>query len=59
MSIVDDYLMNVAEPQRGQLERIRHIVHETVPDADEANRHRRAATEPRRVRARHGHDPVR
>ena len=36
MSVVDEYLTNVAEPQRAQLERIRQIVHETVSDVEEA-----------------------
>ena len=35
MSVIDDYLKDVAEPQRQQLERIRRIVKQTVPDAEE------------------------
>lgn len=36
MSVVDDYLSNVAEPQRAELERIRKIVKQTAPEAEEA-----------------------
>ena len=30
MSIIDDYLSNVVEPQKSQLQRIRRIVHQLV-----------------------------
>lgn len=36
MSVIDDYLKNVAEPQKGELERVRNIVSKTVPEAEEA-----------------------
>lgn len=35
MSVVDDYLKHVPAPQRAELERIRNIVKQTVPDARE------------------------
>lgn len=35
MSAIDDYLKDVPEPQRAELERIRHIVHAALPDAVE------------------------
>lgn len=35
MSVVDDYLKRVPEPQRAELERIRKIVKQTVPEAEE------------------------
>lgn len=35
MSIIDDYLQNVAEPQKSELERIRAFIKKTVPDAEE------------------------
>lgn len=35
MSVIDEYLKKVAEPQKSELERIRKIVHETVPEANE------------------------
>ena len=36
MSIVNDYLKKIPEPQKTELERIRKIVHAVVPDAVEA-----------------------
>jgi uncharacterized protein YdhG (YjbR/CyaY superfamily) len=35
MSVINDYLANVAQPQKAEIERIRTIVHKTVPDAVE------------------------
>src|SRR4051812_25778834 len=35
MSVIDEYLDNVSAPQRAELERIRRIVQETVPEAEE------------------------
>jgi len=35
MTVVDDYLADIPEPQRAGLERIRQIVHLTVPEAEE------------------------
>jgi uncharacterized protein YdhG (YjbR/CyaY superfamily) len=35
MSVVDDYLKRVSEPQRAELERIRKIIKQTVPEAEE------------------------
>lgn len=35
MSVIDDYLNNVREPHRQQLEHIRKIVHAATPDAEE------------------------
>jgi len=35
MSIIDDYLEKVAGPQRAELERVRRIVKEVVPEAEE------------------------
>ncbi len=35
MSPADDYLKNVPKPQKAQLERIRKIVKQSVPDAEE------------------------
>lgn len=35
MSVIDDYLKGVSEPQRQQLERIRETVKKLVPDAKE------------------------
>ena len=35
MSVVDDYLKNLPEPQKAELERIRKIVKQTVPEAEE------------------------
>lgn len=32
MSVIDEYLKKVREPQKTELERIRKIVHETVPE---------------------------
>jgi uncharacterized protein YdhG (YjbR/CyaY superfamily) len=36
MSSFDDYLADVPDPQRVELERIREFVRRTVPDAEEA-----------------------
>jgi uncharacterized protein YdhG (YjbR/CyaY superfamily) len=36
MSSFDDYLADVPDPQRAELERIREFVRRTVPDAEEA-----------------------
>jgi uncharacterized protein YdhG (YjbR/CyaY superfamily) len=36
MSSFDEYLATVPEPQRAELERIRHVVRRAVPDAEEA-----------------------
>ena len=35
MSVIDDYLSNVEEPQREELERIRCIANETIPNSEE------------------------
>ena len=35
MSVIDDYLDNVTEPQRNELERVRRIVKHLVPDGAE------------------------
>jgi uncharacterized protein YdhG (YjbR/CyaY superfamily) len=35
MSVVDDYLSNVKPEQRKELERIRQLIKETVPEAEE------------------------
>ena len=35
MSVIDEYLTKVSEPERSELERIRKIVHETLPEAKE------------------------
>ena len=35
MSVVDDYLKRFPEPQRAELERIRQIVKQVVPEAEE------------------------
>lgn len=35
MSVFDEYLVTVPEPQRAELERIRQVVRRTVPDAEE------------------------
>src|SRR5215831_1299714 len=35
MSLIDEYLMQLGVPERAALERIRRIVHETVPEAEE------------------------
>ena len=35
MSVIDDYLKNVSGPQKDQLERVRKIVRQAVPDAKE------------------------
>jgi uncharacterized protein YdhG (YjbR/CyaY superfamily) len=35
MSVIDEHLKNVSQPQREALERVRHIVKQTVPDAEE------------------------
>jgi uncharacterized protein YdhG (YjbR/CyaY superfamily) len=35
MSVIDDFLKDVPKPQRNELERVRQIVGETVPDAEE------------------------
>ncbi len=35
MSVIDEYLKNIPEPQKAELERIRQIVHKAVPDAVE------------------------
>ena len=35
MSVIDEYLANVDAPQRAELERIRKIVKQTVPEAEE------------------------
>lgn len=35
MSVIDDYLLGVEQPQRAELERIRKIIHAAVPDAEE------------------------
>ncbi len=35
MSVIDDYLKNVAEPQKAELERVRQIIKQTVPEAEE------------------------
>ncbi len=39
MSVIDDYLDNLAAPQRRELERIRAIVMAMVPDAEDAIRY--------------------
>ena len=36
MSSFDEYLATVPEPQKAQLERIRHLVRRAVPDAEES-----------------------
>lgn len=35
MTVIDDYLSKIAEPNRAELERIRKIVNTTVPEAEE------------------------
>lgn len=35
MSVVDDYLKNVSESGRAELERVRRIINETAPEAEE------------------------
>ena len=35
MSVVDEYLKDVAEPQRSELERIRKIIKTAAPDAED------------------------
>ena len=35
MTVIDDYFEKIDEPQKSELERIRQIVHRTVPDAVE------------------------
>lgn len=35
MSVIDEYLQNVSSPQKEELERVRAIVQQTVPDAEE------------------------
>ena len=35
MSVIDEYLKDVGGPQRGELERIRKIVQQIVPEAEE------------------------
>jgi uncharacterized protein YdhG (YjbR/CyaY superfamily) len=35
MSVIDDYLSNVPEPHKSELERIRQIVKQVVPEAQE------------------------
>lgn len=35
MSVIDEYLQNVAEPQKSELERVRKIIATTVTDAEE------------------------
>jgi hypothetical protein len=36
MGVIDDYLEDLGDSQRAQLERIRRIVLDRVPDAEEA-----------------------
>jgi len=36
MSVIDDFFEHLSEPNRVELERIRRIVHEAIPDAKEA-----------------------
>jgi uncharacterized protein YdhG (YjbR/CyaY superfamily) len=35
MGVIDDYFAKIEPPERTELERIRRIVHETVPEAKE------------------------
>jgi len=35
MSLIDDYLKNVTEPQKSQLERVRTIIKDLLPGAEE------------------------
>jgi uncharacterized protein YdhG (YjbR/CyaY superfamily) len=35
MSVVDDYLATVPEPQKSELERVRKIIRQTAPEAQE------------------------
>ena len=35
MSVIDDYLVDVSQPQRNELERVRQIIKQVVPDAEE------------------------
>ncbi len=35
MSVVDDYLSKLSEPEKAALERVRQIVHTMVPEAEE------------------------
>lgn len=35
MTVIDDYLNKISEPNRSELERIRKIVNTTVPEAEE------------------------
>lgn len=35
MSVIDEYLQNVSEPQKAALERVRKIIKQTAPDAEE------------------------
>lgn len=36
MSVIDEYLQDVSKPERAELQRIRSLIHEMVPDAVEA-----------------------
>lgn len=36
MSVIDEYLQDVSEPERAELQRIRSLIQEMVPDAVEA-----------------------
>jgi uncharacterized protein YdhG (YjbR/CyaY superfamily) len=36
MSLIDDYLAKIDEPQRVELERVRKIIHKSVPNLEEA-----------------------
>ena len=35
MSVIDEYLQNVNEPQKSELQRIRQLIKETLPDIEE------------------------
>lgn len=35
MSVIDEYLQNVSEPQKSELLRIRQLIKETLPDVEE------------------------
>lgn len=35
MSVIDDYLQNLEPPQKAELERVRAVVKEVVPDAED------------------------
>ncbi len=35
MSVIDNYLKKISSPQKDELERIRRIVKQTIPEADE------------------------